>query len=866
MLQNQSVRHGITAASLLSLAFLCTTAIFAQAPRPDTDAMRSRVDAIIGKMTLEQKIDYIGGTGFAVRAMPSLGLPAFEMSDGPYGVRSNAGFPSTTYAAGISLAASWDRDLAKRVGEGIGRDARARGIHYMLGPGVDIYRSPRNGRNFEYFGEDPFLSANITVGYITGMQEQGVSATVKHYMGNDSEYLRHDSDSIIDERTIREIDLPPFESAVKEAHVGSIMDSYNLTNGQHMTQNGYFNTEIARKEWGFKGVMMSDWTATYDAVAAANGGLDLEMPIASFMNQKYLLPAIKNGQVSVATIDEKVRRILMTAERFGWLDRTQADPSISAFDAKNNAIALDSAREGLVLLKNEGKLLPLDKSQVKTILVVGPDAYPGAPVGGGSAGVKPFRTVSALEGITAYVGSSATVYYDRGLPSIDDLARVTDFVTEPQNGQPGLKLEAFHNKDLSGAPAASTVTAHINNAGVSRGENFSADPEVAALLSHRGPDQHGSSRRWTGYYIVPQPGSYIVALQATGEGNNNRVYVDDKLVIDDWKIVRAIQPHITLQLSAGPHKVVVEETDRSAISGRLRLAIVEESKVVDAKAKELAAKADVVVVAAGFDADSESESGDRTFDLPFGQDQLIQTMAAANKKTIVAVTSGGNVDSTRWVEKIPAYLETWYAGQDGGTALAEVLFGAVNPSGHLPATFERRAQDNPSYANYYMEGDTNRVLYKEGIFIGYRGYEHNHVKPLFPFGYGLSYTTFKFANLSITPKDATSTPNVTVSFDLTNTGDRAGAEVAQVYVSDGHASAPRPLKELKGFDKVTLQPGETKHVSVALHARSFAFYDTQEKKWHIAPGKFGILVGDSSEAIDLKGSVEVSKEAATAAF
>lgn len=866
MLQEKYIRTGAIAASLLSTVLVCAVSVFAQAPQPETAAMRSRVDAIISKMTLEQKIDYIGGTGFAVRAMPDLGLPAFEMSDGPYGVRSNSGFPSTTYAAGISLAASWDRELAKRVGEGIGRDARARGIHYMLGPGVDIYRSPRNGRNFEYFGEDPFLASNIAVGYITGMQDQGVSATIKHYMGNNSEFLRHDSDSIIGERAIREIYLPTFERAVKEAHVGAIMDSYNLTNGQHMTQNGYFNTDIARKEWGFQGVMMSDWTATYDAVAAANGGLDLEMPVASFMNRKYLLPAVQSGKVSVATIDEKVRHILMTAERFGWLDRNQADPSISPFDAKNNDIALDSAREGLVLLKNQGKLLPLDKSQVKSILVVGPDAYPGAPVGGGSAGVKPFRTVSALEGISAYVGSSATVYYDRGLPSIDDLARVTNFVTEAQNGQPGLKLETFHNRDLSGPPATDTVTTHINNAGMGRGENFSADPEVAALLSRRGPDQHGSSRRWTGYYVAQQPGNYIVALQATGEGNNNRVYVDDKLIIDDWKIVRAIQPHVTLQLSSGPHKVVVEQSGRSAVSGRLRLAIVEENKVVDAKAKELAAKADVVVIAAGFDADSESEGGDRTFDLPFGQDELIREMAAANKKTIVTVTSGGNVDSTRWIERIPAYMETWYAGQEGGTALAEVLFGAVDPSGHLPATFERRAQDNPTYANYYSEGDANRIDYKEGIFVGYRGYEHNHVKPLFPFGYGLSYTTFKFANLSITPTDATSTPNVTVSFDVTNTGDREGAEVAQVYVSDGHAKVARPNKELKGFDKVTLQPGETKHVSVTLDSRSFAYYDTEAKKWHIAPGKFGILVGDSSESLDLKGSVEVSKEAATAAF
>jgi beta-glucosidase len=363
------------------LTILMAAPAFAQAPHPLTDADQQKIDSLVHGMTLDQKVDYIGGTGFAVRAVPGLNLPAFEMSDGPYGTRSNAGFPSTTYAAGIGLAASWDPELAARVGGGIGRDARARGVHYMLGPGVNIYRSPRNGRNFEYFGEDPFLTSAIAVGYITGMQEQGVSATIKHYVGNNSEYLRHDSDSIIDERALREIYFPSFEAAVKKAHVGAIMDSYNLVNGEHSTQNGFLNTQVVRKEWGFQGLMMSDWDATYDGVGAANGGLDLEMPYGKFMNRANLLPAIKAGTVTEATIDEKVKHILAPAFMFGWLDRPQTDSSISFLDGQNNEAALDSARESAVLLKNEGHLLPLDKAQLKTILVVGPDAYPGVPVG-----------------------------------------------------------------------------------------------------------------------------------------------------------------------------------------------------------------------------------------------------------------------------------------------------------------------------------------------------------------------------------------------------------------------------------------------------------------------------------------------------
>ena len=851
------------AALFLTFSAWTTVPAVAQAPHALTAADQQKIDSLVKGMTLEQKIDYIGGTGFAIRAVPSLNLPAFEMSDGPYGTRSNAGFPSTTYAAGIGLAASWDRELAARVGAGIGRDARARGVHYMLGPGVNIYRSPRNGRNFEYFGEDPFLAANIAVGYITGMQEQGVSATIKHFMGNNSEDLRHDSDSIIDERTMREIYLPTFEAGVKKAHVGAIMDSYNLVNGEHSTQNSYLNTEIVRKEWGFKGVMMSDWDATYDGVAAANGGLDLEMPTGKFMNRANLLPAIKAGTVTEATIDEKVRHILAPAMEFGWLDRPQTDSSISFLDAQNNQVALDSARESAVLLKNDGHLLPLDKAQLKTVLVVGPDAYPGVPVGGGSAGVVPFHTVSTLEGLTNALGSAVNVLYDPGVPTLAELAQATTFTTAANDGKPGLTLESFRNDDLSGTASSTNVVEHINTAGV--GRSFFADnPDARKALMAEG--DHHLSRRFTGFYMAPAAGKYIVALQGSGESSGNRVYLDDKLVIDDWKLVRAIQPHVTVELSAGAHKVVVEDRHNNPLGGPIQFAIVDAQKVVDARAVSMAAKADVVVVAAGFQSRSESEGGDRTFALPYGQDELIEAMAAANKRVIVDVTSGGNVDSEAWIGQVPALLESWYAGQAGGTALAEILLGEVNPSGHLPATFERRAEDNPTYNNYYPEGAGNRVVYKEGIFVGYRGYEKNHVKPLFPFGYGLSYTTFKFSGLTVKALSSGNDPKVEVSFDVKNTGERAGAEVAQVYVSETHATMPQAERQLKGFARVQLAAGESKQVSVTLDARAFASYDVAKKSWVIAPGKYTIRVGDSVETLELEGSVELTHEAANTTF
>ncbi len=401
------------------------------------------MESLLKQLSLEEKIDLLGGVdSFYIRAVPHIGLPPLKMADGPVGVRNYG--PSTVFG-GIGLAATWDPALAQRIGAVIGEDARARGVHFMLGPGVNIYRAPLCGRNFEYFGEDPFLSARTAVAYIEGMQSQGVSATVKHFMGNNQEYDRHNMDSIIDERTMREIYLPVFEAAVKEAHVGSVMDSYNLTNGQHMTQNGYLNTDVAKKDWGFTGIMMSDWDSVYDGVAAANGGLDLEMPSGKFMNRATLLPAVKSGKVSEATIDDKVRRILRTAIQFGWLDREQTDLSIPKLNPQGRQVTLEAARSGMVLLKNDGNLLPLEKGKIHSIAVIGPDAYPAQPGGGGSAEAKPFTPVSYLEGVANYLGSGAKVFYERGLPTLDEIAKHTEFTTEATGGRPGLKTEFFTN-------------------------------------------------------------------------------------------------------------------------------------------------------------------------------------------------------------------------------------------------------------------------------------------------------------------------------------------------------------------------------------------------------------------------------------
>jgi beta-glucosidase len=807
--------------------------------------IEQRVEALLKQMTLEEKIDMLGGVDeFFIRGVPRLGLPRMKMADGPLGVRNFGA--ATAFAGGIGLAATWNPELARRVGIELGRDARAKGVHFLLGPGVNIYRAPMNGRNFEYFGEDPYLASRITVGYISGVQSRNVCATVKHFMGNNSEFGRHETDSVIDERTMREIYLPAFEAAVKEARVGAIMDSYNLTNGAHMTGNGYLNTEVAKREWGFDGIMMSDWVSTYDALAAANGGLDLEMPAGKFMNRENLLPAIEQGKVTLATIDDKVRRILRVAVRFGWLDNEQQDASIARYNLEGRRVALEAAREGLVLLKNEGKLLPLDNKRTRSIAVIGPDAHPAVPVGGGSARVEPFTAVSFLEGLANYAGASVSVSYARGLPTLSEMAEATTYVTAQTGGQAGVRAEYFSNRDLEGAPAVLRIEPRINFSRQAR-----SFPE--GMLG----------ARWAGYYVADSQGEYEIFCASTGEdGGFYRLYVDGQLVFDNWTRSRALVNVATRTFSPGAHKIVLEQRARARstrLGTRMQLGILPRGAMIDDATKKLAAQADAVVLAVGFDPTTEAEGADRTFRLPPGQDELIREVVAANRKTIVVMTSGGGVDMNAWLNDVPALIESWYPGQEGGTALAEILFGDVNPSGRLPVTFERRWEDNPARDSYYEEAGTNRIVYKEGVFVGYRGYERSGTRPLFPFGYGLSYTTFAYSNLSIKPVSVRATdggsaaPLYEVSFNIRNTGSRAGAEVAQVYVGDTHSPVPRPLKELKGFSKVTLRPGETKRVAVMLDGRALSYYDTSAKGWRAGAGEFEVLVGSSSEQINLRG-------------
>ncbi|MGA3158095.1 MAG: glycoside hydrolase family 3 C-terminal domain-containing protein [Steroidobacteraceae bacterium] len=851
----------------------------AENPSTDPASIETRIDSLLAQMSMQEKLSLIAGNAMmSTPGLPRIGIPALYMSDGPVG--AHVPNPSTAYAAGIALAASWDTELARQVGIQIGRDARSRGANFLLGPGVNIYRSPLNGRNFEYFGEDPWLDSRIAVGYIEGVQSERVSATVKHYVANDSEYDRHNSDSIIDERTLREIYLPVFEAAVGEAHVGAVMSAYNLVNGEHMSQNAYLDTEVLKRQWGFDGLLMSDWGSTYDGVAAANAGLDLEMPRGLYMTPTVLLPALNSGTVQAAIIDDKVRRLLRVAVRFGWLDQPQLDISVPRYNETGRAITLRAAEESMVLLKNSQHALPLDRRRIRTIALIGPDAYPGIPTGGGSGQVQTFSAVSLLTALSDYLGPNVQVLYQRGVRTLAQMTRATVLTINRTGGTRGVTLETYANDTLAGSPIATTVEP-IATMGQLRpiltgGDEVGSDVNGVTGTSTAGggvatnpnPDflatgTVASSVRLTGYFTPARPGNYIVAIQ---ESNRFRLLVDGQVVLDDSLALKATMRHATVQLSAEPHKIVIEHfhsATRTTASDFIQCAIVDEDDFVNPTVKAMAAKADVAIVAVGFDAVSEGEGQDREFQLPPGQDELIRDVAATNKHTIVIVTSGGSVALGGFLDNVSAIIEGWYSGEEGGTALAHLLFGAANFSGRLPISWEREVSDGPSAANYYFEDPvTQKINYAEGIFTGYRGYEHSGVAPLFPFGYGLSYSTFSFDHLQIRPhapaKHRDRDPLYDVAFDITNTGKIAGAEIGEVYVGDDTpAPVERPAKELKGFARVFLKPGEKRRVHVSLNARSFAYYDVDAKAWQAGAGRYRITVGRSVADIALSQDLQL---------
>ena len=675
--------------------------------------IEQRVSALLSRMTPEEKAAMLSGSGWMEsHPIPRLGIPAIKMADGPLGVRNWTGSsaitqnPNTTpvnataFPAGIAMAATWDPEVVRRSAGAIAQQVKALGRDMLLGPTVNINRIPLWGRNFEGYGEDPYLAARMGVAYIQGVQGEGVIPSVKHFAANNQEFERHRVDAAVDERALHEIYFPAFKAAVQEAGVWTVMAAYEKLNGRYCSENVALLRDSLKKRWGFQGLVISDWGGTYSTVGALQAGLDLEMPggqaLRNWLNlpktredgndggwlaPEKVLAAIQSGEVKQDAVDDAVRRILRVMIQSKLLDQ-QHTPTPGVVDrAEHRALARTAAGESIVLLKNSGSLLPLTASKIQSIAVAGPNAAIARTGGGGSSLVRPAHAVAPLDGIRERAGSIQVQY---------------------------------------------------------------ADQQDAAAA--------------------------------------------------------------------------------------------------------LARKSDVAIVVVGLDPTTESEGFDRTsLDLPAEQEALINAVAAANPRTVVVITAGSPVGMTKWIANVPAVIDAWYGGQEVGHAIADVLFGDVNPSGKLPVTFPKQLQD--VRAMHHYPGENLHVNYAEGIYVGYRGFDKDNIEPLFPFGHGLSYTTFEYKDLKVGP--------TSVSLSVRNTGSRGGAEVVQLYIHDPHSHVDRPPKELKGFRRVLLEPGKSQTVNFTLDRQSFAYYDSTKHDWVVEPGRFEVLVGASSRDIRLRGTVDL---------
>lgn len=812
---------------LLVTAAVTFTAVAAKA-QTVTPEIEKRAADIVAKMTLEEKVSYLSGaTSFSLREIPRAGIPTVLLADGPVGLRNHAPH-STLYPASMLSAATWNRDLLYRLGRSLGDDARARGVGILLGPGVNIYRSPLCGRNYEYFGEDPYLTSEAALAYINGVQSRGVIATIKHFAGNNQEWSRHHVSSEIDERTLFEIYFPAFYKAVTEGNVGAVMDSYNLLNGVHSTENAWLNKEVLRRRWGFKGIIMSDWTSVYSTIAAANNGLDLEMPKGKNLNIEKLRPAIEAGTVDERVIDEKVRHILQTVMAFGIFDRKQKDESIPLNNPSSHETALALAREGVVMLKNEGGVLPLRG----TTALVGPNATV-ITTGGGSGNVVPY-TQTTVSAALAKMKPKTIMLTDDVI--YEDIAG--QVFTDSTMTAKGFRGEYFKNKGLKGAPDVVRVEPAVD-----------FDWQYGAPMDGFPTDTF--SVRWSGCYTAKADETLKIYI---GGDDGYRLKVNGKTVAGDWGNHAYSFRELALKVKAGVRNDIVVEYFDNISSANIKVSLkrLNEKKLFDG-----VRKADNVVYCAGFNSSIEGEGFDRPFELPQFQQEMITRIAAENANMVVVVNAGGGIAFKPWIDKVKGVLMAWYPGQEGGQAIAEILRGKLSPSGKLPISIEERLEDNPCYENYHenMPGrELRSVEYREGVFMGYRGYDRTGVKPLFPFGFGLSYSTFEYSGLTL---EKTAGGDVKVAFSVKNTGKMEAKETAQVYVSDPVSTVKRPLKELKNFEKISLKPGETKRVELTLGKDAFAYYDVMRQQFVVEPGTFTVSVGGSSADLPLKQDIEL---------
>ena len=828
-------------------------------------SLEARAGDLLARLTLEEKVGLMAGSApFTLEGVERLGVPRIRVADGPTGVRSNEGEPATVFPVGVAMAATWNPQLAHEVGAAIGREALALDNHVILAPTVNIVRTPLWGRNFETYAEDPFLAGQLGAAFVEGLQSEGVGASLKHYAANNQEENRMTVSVVADERTLREIYLAAFEHVVKTANPWTVMASYNKVDWVYATENRRLMVDILKDEWGYDGVVVSDWGAVHATAAAANGGTDLEMPGPAQWFGEKLVAAVKAGEVPQWQIDDAALRMCRLILRTGALDGGEARKG-EIRTQRHRQIAEQAASEAVVLLRNEDDLLPLEPSKLKRLAVVGPNADARRIQGGGSSQVRTDRRVSILSAITERLAGRAEVLHADGGDNepTPPAARPAMFSPDAARGQAGVLCEYFADADMSAPPT------------LARPER-----QLGKLVSHNlgaGQPAGYGAFRWSGWFWPDRDGRHEFSMRGPGE---MRVWLDGKPLIDaatpgypdrlDLGGGEAPRKTVAVQLAAGRGYPIQAEYVR-ALPTRAEQAASDAAPVRlsweyvslgvraprggIAAAAELAATCDAAVVVVGSASVSEGEGYDRTsLDLPGDQNALVEAVLAANPRTIVVLVNGAPY-VLPWIDHVPAVLEGWLGGEAGPDAVARILLGEAEPSGRLPVTFPARLEDTPAHA-FYPGGET--VTYGEGLCVGYRHFDASNEPPLFPFGFGLTYTRFHYSDLQA-PELANVGESVPVTFVLKNVGERPGKETAQLYVRPRGPSVDRPVKELKGFAKVELQPSQSREVRIDLDARAFAFYDPARREWVVEPGAYDLLIGGSAADIELQATVRLEE-------
>ncbi|PYI09323.1 hypothetical protein BO78DRAFT_427486 [Aspergillus sclerotiicarbonarius CBS 121057] len=821
---------------------------------------RANVDDLVKQLTLDEKVALLTGDDFwHTVPIPRLGIPSIRLSDGPNGVRGTRFFgsvPAACLPCGTAIGATFDRDLAVQIGHLLAAEAKAKGAHVVLGPTINIQRGPLGGRGFESFSEDPLLSGIMAGHYCRGLKEKNIIATLKHFVCNDQEHERMAVNSIVTDRALREIYLLPFMIAIGLGKPEAIMTAYNKVNGVHASESPALLQDILRGEWGWEGLLMSDWFGTYSTSEAIHAGLDLEMPGPTRWRGSALTHAIAANKVPMATVDARVRVVLKLVQQASRAGIPERAPELQLDRAEDRRLLRKIASEAVVLLKNDDGILPLNKT--KRIAVIGPNAKIATYCGGGSAALNPYNAVTPFEGISnsssGGIEFAQGIYGHQTLPLLGKRLRTQDSLT-------GFTLKIFN--DPPSVPDRTPLEV--------RHETDS----MVFFLDYNHPELHPM---WfadaEGYFIPDESGLYDFGLCVQGTG---KLFVDGNLLVNNADVQRpgpsflgsgTMEERGTMELVAGQqYKIHVQwgcaKTSKFKVPGVVdfghggfRFGACKQlppQTGIEAAVK-LAASVEQVVLVAGLSAEWESEGEDRTsMSLPPYTDELISRVLEVNPDTVVILQSGTPV-GIPWIKDAKAVLHAWYGGNETGNGLADVIFGDVNPSGKLPLTFPRHIKNNPTYFNYRSEG--GRVLYGEDVYVGYRFYDEIEIDPLFPFGHGLSYTTFELSGLCLTRDSNTLQANCT----LRNTGSRAGAEVIQLYVAPVSPPIKRPTKELKEFRKVWLESGAEEVVTIPLDlVRATSFWDEKSGSWCSHSGTYRIMVGTSSRGVFLEGSIELSE-------